>query len=84
MPTRLLGLRLLMSAVRALMRRLLPRLGNMGRALREVLPVFLLFVNNFLIVRYVSWIGHVPSLDDISNIAPFVFGYHATASFQFR
>jgi hypothetical protein len=50
----------------------------MGRALREVLSVFLLFVNDFLIVRYVSWIGHVPSLDDIPNIASFVFRYHVT------
>jgi hypothetical protein len=28
------------------------------RSLSEIFTLFLLFVNDFLIVRYVSWVGH--------------------------
>jgi len=38
--------------------RLFSRLGNVGGALGQILSLFLLFVNDFLIVSYVSWIGH--------------------------
>ncbi len=58
MPARFLQLRLLVRAVRFLPAGLLPRLRNMGCALGQVLPVLLFFVNDFLIVGDVSWIGH--------------------------
>jgi hypothetical protein len=45
------------SAVRVFVRGFLSRLGNVGRALGKVLALLLLFVNDFFIVRYVSWIG---------------------------
>jgi len=47
-----------MDTVRRFTGSLLSRLGNVGSALSEVLPVLMLFVNDFLVVRYISWIGH--------------------------
>ena len=46
------------STVRRFTGSLLPWLGNVGSALRQILPMLLLLVNDFLVVRYISWIGH--------------------------
>ncbi len=46
------------STVRGFTGSLLPRLGNVGSTFSQILPVLLLFVNDFLVVRYISWIGH--------------------------
>jgi len=37
---------------------LLPRLRNVGCVFGQIFPLLLLFVNDFLVVRHVSWIGH--------------------------
>jgi len=58
MAIRFLELGLLVSAVRLLMAGFLSRLGNMSRALGEVLSFLLFFVNDFLIVRNVSGVRH--------------------------
>jgi hypothetical protein len=56
--TSFLKLSLFVSTVSLLPARLLSRLRNVGRALGKVLPLLLLFVDDFFIVRYVTWIGH--------------------------
>jgi len=47
-----------MSAMGTLPCRFFPWPGNMGGTLLQVLALFLLFVNDFLIVGNVSWIRH--------------------------
>ncbi len=54
----LLGFGFYVGAVSLFTRSLLPWLGNMRRTLSQVLTLFLLLVNDFLVVRYISWIGH--------------------------
>jgi hypothetical protein len=58
MSARLFSFRFFVGAVRLCMSRLLSRLRNVFRPLGKVLSLLLLFVNDFLIVSYVSWIGH--------------------------
>ncbi len=57
-PAGLLGFRLGVSTVKLLTSSLLPRLGNVGGAFGQILPVLLLLMNDFLVVGYISWIGH--------------------------
>ena len=56
MPACLVGLGLDMHPMNSFAGRLLPRLGNVVGTLSQNLPMLLLFVNDFLIVRYISWI----------------------------
>jgi len=56
--TSLFDLSLVVSTVSRFTSSLLPRLGNVGRSLGQILTVFLFLVNDFLVVRYISWIGH--------------------------
>ncbi len=48
----------LLSAMRLFMRRFFARLGNVGSTFGKILTMVLLLVDDFLVVRYVSWIGH--------------------------
>ena len=59
-PTRLFRLGFFMSAVAFLMCILPTRLRNVGSSFAKILTLLLLLVNDLLIVRYVSWIGHLP------------------------
>jgi hypothetical protein len=54
----LLGIGFFVRAVRFFTSGLLSGLGKVCRAFGEILSVFLLFVDNFLIVRNVSRVGH--------------------------
>ena len=58
MAASLFDLRLFMSTMRLLAAGLLSGLGKVLRPLGKVFTLFLLFVDDFLIVRYVSWVGH--------------------------
>ncbi len=58
--TRLFDFGLGVSTVRRFTGSFLPRLGNVGGTFGQILPVLLLLVNDFLVVRYISWIGHDP------------------------
>ena len=68
--TRLFGFGLGVSAVGRFTGRLLPRLGDMGGILGQILSLFLLLVNDFLVVRYISWVGHR------SDFTPYPTKYH--------
>jgi hypothetical protein len=56
--TRLFDFGLGVSTMRRFTGSLLPRLGNVGGAFGQILSMLLLLVNDFLVVRYISWIGH--------------------------
>ena len=58
MPSSFLEFGFLVRSVGCLVSGLLSGLRNVGRALRQVLPVFLLLVDDFLIVGDVAWVGH--------------------------
>lgn len=58
---RLFGLGLLVGAVGFLRGGFLARLGNVRGALSQVFAVFLLLLDDFLIVLDVAGIGHTPS-----------------------
>jgi hypothetical protein len=49
---------LFVSAVGFLMCGFFTRLGNASSALGKILALVLLLVDDFFVVRYVSWIGH--------------------------
>jgi hypothetical protein len=55
----LLGIGFFVRAVWFFTSGLFSRLRNVRRAFSEILSVFLLFVDNFLIVRNVSGVGHI-------------------------
>lgn len=55
---RLLGIGFFVRAMRSFTSGLLSGLGNMRGAFRKVLSLFLLFVDDFLVVSNVSWVGH--------------------------
>ena len=76
--TRLFGLGV--SAVRRFAGSLLSRLRDVGGIFGQILSMLLLLVNDFLVVRYISWIGHkrlYPLSDDIP------WGEHPTAILPF-
>ncbi len=54
----LLGFCFGVSAVWLFTSGLFPRLGRVGCTFRQILSVLELLVNDFFVVRYVSWIGH--------------------------
>jgi hypothetical protein len=56
--TRLFGFGLGVSAVRRFAGSLLSRLRDVGGIFGQILSMLLLLVNDFLVVRYISWIGH--------------------------
>lgn len=37
---------------------LFSRLGDVCRTFGQILALFLLFMNDFFVMRYISWIGH--------------------------
>ncbi len=58
MAASFLEIRLLMGTVDFLTTGFLAGLGKMGRVFGQILPMFLFFVNDFLVVGNVSGVGH--------------------------